>query len=91
VNMAEYGSRHLLPNWLSKPVTFTKWGAEQIASKMEPYLDQRAKEAYLDPQTLAGIIRARQANAVPPRYQPMIDALMQQGPAAAGTIAGRSQ
>jgi hypothetical protein len=91
VNMAEYGSRHVLPNWLSKPITFTKWGTERIASAMEPYVDARAAAANLDPKVMADIIRSRMPSTVPPRYQPMIDALMQQLPAAAGTLAGRSQ
>lgn len=89
VNMAEYGTRHILPNWLSKPITLTKWGAGELASKMEPYVDARAAAANLDKDIMAQIIRSRQAGGMPSRNQAIIDALMQQLPAQAGTAAGR--
>lgn len=88
-NMAEASGRHLLPNWLSRPVTGFKWLQDIIASKMEPHIDRRMADLMLGQQTplgvshegLAGILRER----VPSRAQLMIQELMKrQAPIAAG-------
>lgn len=88
-DVAEAGVRHMFPPWLSRPVTGTKWAVDRVAHAMEPRLDARAADAFLDPKLLADILRTRQVTAVPSRYQPMVDELMRSSAGLAGMYVGR--
>ena len=75
-----------LPNLLWRPSMIANFMMKHFAKGAEDKIAQVAAGQYLNPKDLATALQS-----VPPRYQPMIDALMQQLPAAAGTLAGRSQ
>ena len=75
-----------LPNLLWRPSMVANFMMKHFAKGAEDKIAKVAANQYLNPDELA-----KGLQHVPPRYQPMIDALMQQLPAAAGTLAGRSQ
>lgn len=87
--MAEASGRHLLPNWLSRPITGIKWLQDIQAAHMEPKIDKELANLFLGAKTpngishdeLAGIISTQ----VPSRYNLMIqEILKRQAPYAAG-------
>lgn len=89
VNIAPSGTEHLLPNWLSKPVTGTKWLAGRYAERMEPKIDRYMANLYLGDTVGQNVSHERLANVLqtqpPSRAQLMIDAILKrQAPVAAG-------
>jgi hypothetical protein len=85
VDIAPSAAHQVLPPWLSRPVTTTKWLAEKYASKIEPKIDRRMADLYQHPGQLLATI---QGFKQPSRYQAIIDAMIQGGrPAAAGVAA----
>ena len=75
-----------LPNILYRPAMVANFMLRHAGKGAEEKIAKLAANQYLNPHVLADSLKD-----VPPRYRPMIDALMQQLPAAAGTLAGRSQ
>ena len=75
-----------LPNLLWRPSMIANFMMKHFAKGAEDKIAKVAAGQYLNPKDLATALQS-----VPPRYQPMIDALMQQIPAVAGTLAGRTQ
>lgn len=85
VDIAPSAAHQVLPPWLSRPVTTTKWLAEKYASHIEPKIDRRMADLYQHPDQLLATI---QGFKQPSRYQAIIDAMIQGGrPAAAGVAA----
>jgi hypothetical protein len=72
-----------LPNLLSRPAMIANYIMGKFGQSAEDKIAQLAKQQYLNPAQFAA------GQQVPVRYRPMIEALMQQMPAAAGTAAGR--
>ena len=75
-----------LPNLLYRPAMIANFMMKHVAKGAEEKIGKLAAQQYLNPPEFAKAMQS-----IPPRYQPMIDALMQQLPAVAGTLAGRSQ
>ncbi len=73
-----------LPNLLWRPSMVANFMMKHFAKGAEDKMAKVAGQQYLDPRLFAESMKD-----VPARYQPMLDALMQQGPAAAGTTTGR--
>jgi hypothetical protein len=74
-----------LPNLLSRPAMIANFMLRHAGKGAEDKIAKVAANQYLNPQVLADSLKD-----VPPRYRPMIEALMQQAPAAAGTATGRN-
>lgn len=76
-----------LPNILSRPAMIANFALKHAGKTAEGKIAQMAAAQHLNPQAMADALKD-----VPARYRPMIDALMQQLPAAAaGTMVGRTQ
>ena len=73
-----------LPNLLWRPSMIANFMMKHFAKGAEDKIAKVAGQQYLDPRLFADAMKD-----VPPRYQPMLEALMQQAPAAAGTTTGR--
>jgi hypothetical protein len=73
-----------LPNLLWRPAMVTNFMLKHVAKGAEDKIAKVASAQYRDPR-----LWAESMKDVPPRYQPMLEALMQQAPAAAGTTTGR--
>lgn len=77
------------PNLLSRPAMMANWAMKTFSG--DPANERIAKLAasqYIDPQALAASLARGQ---MPSRYAAIIDELMKQGPAVAGTATGRIQ
>lgn len=75
------------PSLLWRPYTIAKWVPKMRAGVIEPRVDEYMSRVMADP-TLA----ARALESAPPgRYNAIVQALMQQGPAAAGLATVRGQ
>lgn len=74
-----------LPNLLSRPAMIANFMLRHAGKGAEEKIGKLAANQYLNPQVLADSLRD-----IPPRYRPMIEALMRQAPAAAGTGIGRT-
>lgn len=82
VDLGTSAAHHVLPPWLSRPVTFTRWAAERIGSQMEPRIDRFMANVYQHPDQLAKILRASPGST---RNQALIEELLKrQAPLAAG-------
>ena len=75
-----------IPNLLNRTAMVTNFVMRHLAKGAEEKIGKVAGQQYLNPPAFAAAMQP-----VPPRYQPMIDALMRQMPAYAGTTTGRSQ
>jgi hypothetical protein len=74
------------PNFLNRYSMTAKFLMQHLAKDAEGKIAKNAAQQYLHPeQFVAG------QQPLPPRYQPMIDALMQQAPGFAGATAWRAQ
>ena len=74
-----------LPPMLYKPSMVANFAMKLMGQKGEEKIAKLAAQQYLNPSMLATSLEG-----VPPRYQPMIQALIQQAPAAAGGMAARN-
>ena len=74
-----------LPNLLYRPTMIANFMMKHFAKDAEDKIAKVAAQQYLNPPAFAKAMAE-----IPPRYKPMIDALMQQVPAAAGTMTGRA-
>jgi hypothetical protein len=84
VDIAPSAAHQILPPWLSRPVTTTKWLAERYASHIEPKIDRYMANLYQHPDQLAAVLQSP-AVTPPSRYDLMIQELMKrQAPLAAG-------
>jgi hypothetical protein len=84
VDIAPSAAHQILPPWLSRPVTTTKWLAERYASHIEPKIDRYMANLYQHPDQLAAVLQSP-AVKPPSRYDLMIQELMKrQAPLAAG-------
>jgi len=83
VDIAPSAAHQILPPWLSRPVTTTKWLAERYAGHIEPKIDRYMANLYQHPDQLASVLRAQ--TQPPSRYDVMIQELLKrQAPFAAG-------
>lgn len=93
-NMAESSGRHLLPNWLSRPITGLKWLQDIIAARMEPYIDRRMADLLLGQKTTSGVSHEQLAQILraqlPSDRRLLIQELLKrQAPLAAGMATQR--
>lgn len=83
VDIAPSAAHQILPPWLSRPVTTTKWLAEKYAGHIEPKIDRYMADLYQHPDQLAAVLRSQRP--VPSRYDLMMQELLKrQSPFAAG-------
>lgn len=83
VDIAPSAAHQILPPWLSRPVTTTKWLAERYAGHIEPKIDRYMATLYQHPEQLAAVLRSQQQG--PSRNQLMMQELLQRyAPVAAG-------
>ena len=83
VDIAPSAAQQILPPWLSRPVTTTKWLAERYAGHIEPKIDRYMATLYQHPDQLAAVLQSQPQ--VPSRYQVMMQELLKrQAPFAAG-------
>lgn len=83
VDIAPSAAHQILPPWLSRPVTTTKWLAERYAGHIEPKIDRYMADLYQHPDQLAAVLRAQ--TQPPSRYDLMMqEILKRQAPVAAG-------
>lgn len=83
VDIAPSAAHQILPPWLSRPVTTTKWLAERYAGHIEPKIDRYMANLYQHPDQLAAVLQP--SSAQPSRYQLMMQAILnRQAPLAAG-------
>jgi hypothetical protein len=74
-----------LPNLLSRPAMIANFVMGKFGQSAEDKIAQVAAQQYLNPQSFAASMAQ-----VPPRYRPMIEALMRQAVPAAATGAARN-
>ena len=74
-----------LPNLLSRPAMIANFLMKHAGQSAEEKIAKRAAEQYLHPALLAQGLQP-----IPPRYQPLIDALTTHAIGAASTTAGRN-
>ena len=83
VDIAPSAAHQILPPWLSRPVTTTKWLAERYAGHIEPKIDRYMADLYQHPDQLASVLRSQ--SKTPSRYDMMVQELLKrQAPFAAG-------
>lgn len=83
VDIAPSAAHQILPPWLSRPVTTTKWLAEKYAGVIEPKIDRYMADLYQHPDRLAALLRSQSGQ--PSRYDLMVQELLKrQAPFAAG-------
>lgn len=83
VDIAPSAAHQILPPWLSRPVTTTKWLAERYAGHIEPKIDRYMADLYQHPDQLAAVLRAQ--TKPPSRYDQIVQAILnRQAPVAAG-------
>lgn len=75
------------PTLLWRPYTIAKWLPKMRADVIEPRVDEYMARVMADPQLAAQALN----KPAPSRYESIIQALMQQGPAAAGMATVRGQ
>ena len=85
VSVTEGLSPHL-PNMLSRPAMLANAILSKISGGVEQRLDREAAKRYLNPQYMAD-----ELDSVPPRFRPMIEALMQQVPAYSAAMAAQER
>lgn len=63
VDLGTSAAHQILPPWLSRPITFTRWGAERIGEMMEPRIDRYMANVYQHPDMLLKFLGSQAGTA----------------------------